>query len=139
MNKEKFHLGHILTITHGKIMTVGEKYPIDGVYKILNFMTGDNLYTHALPRAARECAPWLFRWYPWLKEIDYGTREINENNYKEILKEFTDKYGEYHEVERIPIDDHAVKNPIEELAEMVDMKKIFCVRGKESNDKTDKV
>ena len=32
---------------------------MDGIYDILNFLTGDNLYTHQLPRAMRECEPWL--------------------------------------------------------------------------------
>ena len=133
MKKEdkKFHLGHILSITHDRLMCVGEKHPIDGIYKILNFMTGDNLFTHALPRASRECEPWLRRWHPWLNEIDYGDKEINAQNYKDVLKELTDKYGEFHTVEKIPMDDHTIKNPIEELVEMTDIKKIIPIGEKE--------
>jgi hypothetical protein len=38
-----FTLGEVLSITHGKLLC-----PIDRVYEILNFMTGDDLYTHQL-------------------------------------------------------------------------------------------
>jgi hypothetical protein len=37
---------------------------MDGVYDILNFLTGDNLFTHQLPRAMRECEPWLRTQFP---------------------------------------------------------------------------
>ena len=48
-----FHIGDILSVTTGRLVSPRR---MDGVYDILNFMTGDNLFTHQLPRAARECA-----------------------------------------------------------------------------------
>lgn len=51
-----FHIGDILSITTGRLVSPRH---IDGVYDILNWMTGDNLFTHQLPRAAGECAEWL--------------------------------------------------------------------------------
>ena len=39
---------------------------MDGSYEILNFLTGDSLYTHQLPRAVRQCEPWLRAQFPTL-------------------------------------------------------------------------
>jgi hypothetical protein len=39
---------------------------MEGVYEILNFLTGDKLFTHQLPRAMTECEPWLRSQYPQL-------------------------------------------------------------------------
>jgi hypothetical protein len=39
---------------------------MEGIYEILNFLTGDNLFTHQLPRAMRECEPWLKTQFPYL-------------------------------------------------------------------------
>ena len=47
----EFPLGVVLSITTGKLLC-----PIGDVYDILNFLTGDNLFTHQLPRAMREWA-----------------------------------------------------------------------------------
>jgi hypothetical protein len=41
---------------------------MDGVYDIYNFLTGDTLFTHQLPRAGRECQPWMEAQFPQLTE-----------------------------------------------------------------------
>lgn len=62
-----FHISDVLSITTGRLVSSRH---IDGVYDILNFMTGDNLFTHQLPRASRECEPWLRTQFPQLFEDD---------------------------------------------------------------------
>lgn len=111
---QSFHIGDILSITTGYLVAPER---IDGVYKILNFMTGDNLFTHQLPRACRECAPHLLRQFPWLEDIQpegFATPESVDP----WLAAQVQRYGEYHEVQVIPRDDHDVKDPIAELREM---------------------
>jgi hypothetical protein len=39
-----------------------------GVYEILNHATGDDLYTHVLPRACKFAAPQILEMYPELQE-----------------------------------------------------------------------
>jgi len=56
-----FHISDILSITTGGL--VSDRH-MDGVYDILNFLTGDELLTHQLPRAMRECEPWLRTQFP---------------------------------------------------------------------------
>lgn len=58
-----FHISDVLTVTTGRLVSSRH---MDGVYEILNFLTGDNLFTHQLPRAMRECDPWLRTQFPQL-------------------------------------------------------------------------
>lgn len=62
----EFDLGDVLTITTGIMLSPRR---IDGVYDILNYMTGDNLFTHQLPRAAEECHAPLLAQHPQLADV----------------------------------------------------------------------
>lgn len=72
-----FTLGQVLSITTGRLTC-----EMEGVYEILNFITGDNLYTHALPRGARFARPFIAEEHPALvitpeQDADL-TRRIDE-------------------------------------------------------------
>jgi hypothetical protein len=43
MNNRIWPLGHVLSITSG-ILVCETNPPVNGIYKILNWMTGDNLF-----------------------------------------------------------------------------------------------
>jgi hypothetical protein len=58
-----FHISDILSVTTG--LLVSSRH-MEGIYDILNFLTGDNLFTHQLPRAMDECKPWLRTQFPEL-------------------------------------------------------------------------
>lgn len=91
MNKTKdFHLGDILSITHDRLVSPNG---IGGVYDILNFMTGDNLFTHQLPRAGKAAKPVLLEQHPQLAEINDSN--VTSENWKEWLDVQTAKFGEY--------------------------------------------
>lgn len=68
-----FHISDILSITTGRLVSSRH---IAGVYDILNFLTGDNLFTHQLPRASRECEPYLRRRFPQLMEDAVEMKEV---------------------------------------------------------------
>lgn len=55
-----FGLGAILTVTTDVFLVAD----IGDIYQLLNYMTGDNLFTHQLPRAAGECKPALLAQHP---------------------------------------------------------------------------
>lgn len=58
---KEFTLAQVLSITTGRLLcSMGE------VYEILNHITGDNLYTHVLPRASRFASPILIDAFPCL-------------------------------------------------------------------------
>jgi hypothetical protein len=64
-SEREFALGDVLSVTTGRLVS-----SMSGVWDVLNFMTGDDLCTHALPRAAQECRPALFARHPWLSAVE---------------------------------------------------------------------
>jgi len=56
IEKKEFHIGDVLSITHGRLVSPRH---MDGIYDILNFMTGDQI-----PRATEECREPLLRQHP---------------------------------------------------------------------------
>ena len=140
MQTKEFHLGDVLSITTGHLVSPRH---IDGVYDILNFMTGDNLFTHQPPRASNECKPYLVEQFPQLTtaEMDSAIAELDDalkskSGKAEVKKVVADwlskqvaKYGEMFAVKPIPTDAHEVKNPIAEAAEMMGgPEKVIVVR-----------
>lgn len=69
MKTKPFPLRQVLSITSGRLVC-----DMDDVYEILNFITGDNLYTHVLPRAARFAGPLIKEQYP-----DLAIAETEQN------------------------------------------------------------
>ncbi len=123
---KRFHIGTVLTITHGALMgDPAAGHPIDGVYKILNFMTGDNLYTHQLPRVSRECGPRLLEQHPQLAE---WVNDVNPENYRARLADAVKQFGEFLDVEPMPKDAHEFIDPMSELAEKIHPDRIITVR-----------
>ena len=66
---KRFPLRVVLSVTTGRLFTKPRGLDDNGIgdlYDILNWMTGDNLLTHQLPRAARQCTPLLLETFPFL-------------------------------------------------------------------------
>jgi hypothetical protein len=108
-----FHLGDILSVTTGRLVSPRH---IDGVCDILNWMTGDNLFTHQLPRASRECEGPLLAQHPDLAAVEApedfgGSREAVET----WLAEQVAVYGETREVAPLADEDHTRIDPMTEL------------------------
>ena len=140
MQTKQFHLGDVLSIATNRLVSPRH---IDGVYDILNFMTGDNLFTHQLPRASDECKPYLVEQFPHLAtaEMDSAIAELDDvlkvksgkAEAKKIVADWlakqVSKYGEMFAVKPIPTDAHEVKNPIAEAVEMMGgPEKVIVVR-----------
>jgi len=109
----EFHIGDILTVTTGRLVSPRH---MDGVYDILNWMTGDNLFTHQLPRACRECEQPLRDQFPDLAAVvppdDFGS----EDAVHVWLAEQVALFGETREVARLHADDHTRIDPFTEFA-----------------------
>lgn len=114
MTTKQFHLGDILSITHDRLVSPRH---IEGVYDILGFMTGETLYTHQLPRAARECKPILLTQHPQLAEID--AENVNAGNWKEWMAAQVEKYGEALPVAPLPQRDPQYDTPVADAIEMM--------------------
>lgn len=108
-----FHLGDILTVTTGYL--VAERH-MDAVYDLLNFMTGDDLFTHQLPRASNECASALLAQHPDLAAVVVPNTFSGEANVRAWLAEQVERFGETRSVEPLDPSDHTRINPLDEMA-----------------------
>lgn len=139
MTTKPFHLGTLLTITDGRLLT-----DIGNVYEILGWMTGESLFTHQLPRAMAECKPHLLRQHPFLKS---DTMQYHRDQLTKVLAATDDPkaaieawlnvvahdFGSLHEVEPVP-DAHEPRDPLQELAEMMPDKPIIALTPPEDNE-----
>jgi hypothetical protein len=111
-----FHIGDILSITTGALVSPRH---IVGVHDLLGFMTGDTLFTHQLPRAARECEPSLRAQFPDLAQI-VAPEVWPEGDVETVvfgwLAEQVARYGETREVSPLAPEAHTHIDPFTELA-----------------------
>lgn len=114
--KKAFHLGDVLSITTGRLVSPSH---IGGVYEILNHMLDDNLYTHQLPRAMREAAPYLFDQFPELGEVEPPETFEGKTHVEAWLAEQVQRYGETFEVGQIPAIARQPRDPMAELEGML--------------------
>ena len=131
--KKTFSLRVVLSVVTGRLLTEPKGPRDNGIgdlYEILNHMTEDNLFTHQLPRANKECKPWLLRWFPelanantHLPRLDRALEVLSDNpiqaidNWLYLCKADWGMKSEY-EIDHIPRDDHDVIDPIDELTQM---------------------
>ncbi len=119
MTTRSFHIGDILTITTGLLVSPRH---IAGVYDILNWMTGDNLFTHQLGRATDECKPHLLAQHPDLAAVEVpdfsrsGDRDTAEAAVKAWLTQQVAQFGETRPVAPLTSSDHTSIDPLTELA-----------------------
>jgi len=99
-------------------------------------MTGDNLFTHQLPRASDECKPSLVALYPWsdcIEECKDLTKRLdgveNAERREQIVDgwvlEQADKYGLMILVHPLPDRKHLHIDPIKELEMMRGRKRLL--------------
>lgn len=65
---KQYHLADVLSVTTGILLpSPNREHPIDAMYDILGYMTGEDLFTHALPSAADAARPFLLQQFPALE------------------------------------------------------------------------
>lgn len=117
----KFKTEVVISAFTGRLLT-----DIGDVYKILNYLVDDNLFTHQLPRAGRFVTPFILNQHPQLEE--WSDDGINTDNYKEYVEKAQKMFGEYLELEPVPKGVWNHKNPIEEAEEMIGKDKVITVK-----------
>lgn len=138
MTTRMFATRTILSVTTGRLLTKSEGPRDNGIgdmYRLMGWMTGDEPFTHQLPRFAETCKPWLLRWFPELSKA-------GEDKSEQLLDSFIRDDGaekgielwlaslalpETFEVPVIPAGNHQHINPIEELAGMLGKDKAVVV------------
>lgn len=130
-----FSLGQILSITTGRLCC-----DMGGIYDILNHITGDNLFTHVLPRASKFAKPMLLELFPKLEaaateasmeRMDALLAE-HAGNPMEGIQQWLTWLRKDHGLEesyKLPTfaDRWQSRNPIAEAVEMVGANKVMAI------------
>lgn len=127
-----FHIGDILSVTTGKLVSPAG---MGGIHGLLDFMTSEPLMTHQIPRAVDECAPSLREQFPDLAAApvpeDFGGSEQSVLLWLSGLEII---HGEFREVAALRPEDHTYIDPITELRSMAPNAEIIAIEvpGSES-------
>lgn len=62
--QKEFNLGAILNITTNRLFT-----NLEDVYEVLNYLTGDSVYTHQIPRVMPIAKAYILSLYPELTGV----------------------------------------------------------------------
>jgi hypothetical protein len=123
MGEKLFNTNDILSVVTGRLM--GD---IGGVYEVLNWMTGENLFTHQLPRVRQEGAPVIVARHPHLQEAIEESAEVTPDNWKTWLSTWTDRYGPQIAVPTMNNEQHERIDPMSEAAEYFAPSQTIVVR-----------
>lgn len=114
---QAFHIGDILSILTGHLVSHDH---MGGIYKLLGWMTGEELSTHQLIRASVACEPVLKFTFPELAKIEYPDHLAGN---KDAIFSWVDRmareHGEWHEVPKLSEEDYEKMGAIEELVEII--------------------
>lgn len=116
-----FPLADILSVTTGRMLS---RDHMAGVYRILNYLTGDDLFTHQLPRAVEACGPVLLEQLPQL----VGVQPPDGAAVAPLLAWLAaqeDAYGVSLPV--LPVASWDRRNPLAELLERVAPERVIVV------------
>lgn len=100
---------------------------IGGIYQVLNWMTGESVFTHQLPRISREATPVLVAAHPLLQQAVDEAKQVTPENWKQWRQTWEDRYGPTIAVPKFSADTHERIDPISELAEKVHPDKIIAI------------
>ncbi len=109
-----FDLGDVLSVTTGKLVSL---QGVSGIYGILNFMTGCQLFTHQLVRAMDVCAPELLQQHPALKHVD--ATDCRQSTWDEWLRRQREILGPSLLVRALPHGRYEQRDPVVELVGMI--------------------
>lgn len=129
--EREFDIGDVLSVTTGVLLcsvSGTRRSPIEGVYDILNYMTGESLYTHQLPRVCKEAAPVILARYPQFAAIvvpEFASPE----EVPAFVEQLRRDHGATFAIPRMTADEHEHIDPLSELAEKIHPSKIIVVGG----------
>lgn len=115
-------LADILSITTGRLLS---RQHIGGVYAILDYLTGESLMTHQLPRAQEYCAPGLIAQHPFLADVTPPAEGCALADLMAWLEAMEQQHGTELLVQPVAGWEH--RDPIEELCDMVGPERVFVV------------
>lgn len=122
MQTKEFATCDVLSTITGRLM--GD---IGGVYEVLNWMTGESVFTHQLPRIGREARPVMVDAHPQLAQAIEEAEQVNTDNWQEWRQKWEDRYGPTITVPKFTADTHERIDPLSEAAEHFPPERIIVV------------
>lgn len=113
---KNFPTGAVLSVVTGYL--VSENH-MRGIYEVLNWMTGESVFTHQIPRITSEAVPVILALHPHLRPTIEEAKQITPENHRDWLTKWKDRYGEEIAVPLMNITEHERIDPMSELAEKV--------------------
>ncbi|MEO9231534.1 MAG: hypothetical protein ABI216_21650 [Devosia sp.] len=90
---------------------------IGGVHQVLNWMTGEPVFTHQLPRICREAVPVMLARMPELQSAIDEAEQVTGENYLEWLERWTKRYGLVIAIPKMNHTEHERIDPMSEAAQ----------------------
>ncbi len=118
-----FPTEEVLSILTGSLIC-----DIGGVYRVLNYMTGEELFTHQLPRVANEAHPIILAAHPTLQQAVDEAEQVTTENWREWRDRWLARYGATLPVPLMNADQHERIDPLSEAAEHFHPDKIVVVQ-----------
>ncbi len=97
---------------------------MERLYAIMNFLTGESLFTHQLPGAFKTCEQWVLKQHPWLLQLDQAG--CTKDTWRAWLADAEERFGKEHELLPMP-GGVEQRDPMEELVEMVGSDRVIKV------------
>lgn len=147
METKRFGLRTILTSTTGFLLTESDSPDDNGIgklHELLEWMTGDSVFTHQLPRVNEPCAMALIEWFPELAKINSFNDDLSsgfamvtdpdkaakiEALICQWMERFKEECGakEFYDVPRLTPGLVKHVDPIQELVEQVGAEKVIVI------------
>lgn len=120
MSTKQFPAAYVASVYTGYILC---REKMQGIYDVLNFMSGESLFTHQLPRVAREARPLLAEQIDWLEDtkrivserldkLESGSQERGDEAFA-LGDYINDRYGMV-TVRSMAPDDHEIVDFVED-------------------------
>ena len=118
---KRFHIGDILSMITGRLVSLDH---MNGLHIFAEWLAGEPVWTHQLPRVMDEAGPHLREWFP-----DLAAADVPEDlKSVEAVAAWLATLGEqWRDVPHLPAADHAQINPILELQHMIGADKVVPV------------
>jgi hypothetical protein len=93
-----------------------------------NWMTGESVFTHQIPRISREAQPVLVAAHPSLLQAIDEADQVNRENWQEWRDRWLDRYGPTIAVPKFTAQTHQSIDPLSEAAERFRPDQIVVVK-----------
>jgi hypothetical protein len=124
MPSKKFPTADALSAITGRLVSDAG---MDRVYEVLDWMAGEKLFTHQLPRVMREARALMIVKDPRLVQVCEESKQVDRNNWREWLATWTTRLGPTLDVHKFSVSTHERIDPLSELAEKISPERILIV------------